>query len=423
MAQADVWPPFLAPGVCLATAIEGLERTQWLPRAELVAAQALQLERLLRHAREHVPYYARHEPPILTKRQLREHGAQLRARRIPPAELPVTTVKTSGSTGLAVEVLSTASTRHAWDALTLREHLWQQRDFRGRLGVMRYLAPERRKPGGTDVPGWGNPVAQLHRTGAGSVIHVGFPIAALVAWLARFDPHVLLTYPSVLAQLLEHPKPGSLAEVRCMAEPLDAALVERVRASWGVRCTQVYSANEVGVIAFQCREHGRLHVQEENLRVEVLDGDGAPCATGATGRVVVTDLHNLAQPLIRYELGDYATVGAPCACGRGLAVLDDVRGRVRNLARAPDGTRFWPVALGRVWAVDAVRQAQYVQVAPDRIELRVVVERALDAGGRERVAQKAREALGHPFAIDVIEVDAIARGPTGKFEEFLSLLD
>lgn len=445
------WPGFLRPEASLSEAVAGLEATQWQSRAQIAVAQQGQLIELLRHALQHCPFHQRlgasgralidaslpeaermamfpqrwRELPLLSKPELREHLTGLTARRIPPTHLPVDRVQTSGSTGTAVSVLSTAATRHAWQALSLREHLWQRRDFHQRLGVMRYLPPERRHPLGSDMPSWGNPVTQLHPTGAGSVIHVGYPVAQLITWLRRFDPQILLTYPSVLAQLLDElaQRPPALLEVRCMAEPLDVALEQRVERQWGVRCSDVYSANEVGVIAFRCHEYARLHVQSENLLVEVLDAFGQPCRTGETGRVVVTDLHNMALPLIRYELGDYATLGEECSCGRGLPVLDRICGRVRNLARAPDGQRFWPVALGRIWAVDAVRQAQYVQLSAERIQLRVVCARALSEGERASVADKAREALGHPYAIDVLEVDSIARGPSGKFEEFMTLLD
>jgi phenylacetate-coenzyme A ligase PaaK-like adenylate-forming protein len=61
--------------------------------------------------------------------------------------------------------------------------------------------------------------------------------------------------------------------------------------------------------------------------VEVLDEEGRPCAPGETGRVVATSLNNFAMPLIRYETGDTAEVGAPCPCGRGLPVLTRIMGR------------------------------------------------------------------------------------------------
>jgi phenylacetate-CoA ligase len=59
----------------------------------------------------------------------------------------------------------------------------------------------------------------------------------------------------------------------------------------------------------------------------VLDQRGNPRGPGEVGRVVVTPLNNFAMPLIRYELGDTAEVGAPCACGRGLPVLTRILDR------------------------------------------------------------------------------------------------
>jgi len=63
------------------------------------------------------------------------------------------------------------------------------------------------------------------------------------------------------------------------------------------------------------------------------------CA-GQVGRVVVTDLHNFATPLIRYDLGDYAEMADTCPCGRGLPALKRIMGRRRNMVRLPDGRSF-----------------------------------------------------------------------------------
>lgn len=59
---------------------------------------------------------------------------------------------------------------------------------------------------------------------------------------------------------------------------------------------------------------------------EAMREDGTPSAPDETGRVLVTPLHNLAMPLIRYDIGGAAEVGAPCPCGRGLPVLTRILG-------------------------------------------------------------------------------------------------
>jgi phenylacetate-CoA ligase len=112
-----------------------------------------------------------------------------------------------------------------------------------------------------------------------------------------------------------------------VGEPVTAALRDIVRQAWDVPLKDSYSCEEAGYLAMQCPEQEVLHVQSENLLLEVVGNDGRPCVPGEAGRVLVTSLHNFATPLIRYELGDLAEVGAPCACGRGLPVIARVLGR------------------------------------------------------------------------------------------------
>jgi len=269
-------------------------------------------------------------------------------------------------------------------------------------------------------------VSEVRATGPASIISIGSPVEELITWLRRFDPHYLLTYPSVGVALFEalgaSGRTPALEDIRFMSEPLDAEFEAALTRDWGVRVMDLYSANEVGHIAFRCRERGKLHVQSEAVLVEVLREDGSTCGPGDTGRMVVTALHNRATPLIRYELGDYATVGTPCRCGRMHPVLERIQGRVRNLLRLPDGRRSWPTGLGRLRHVPVIAQAQYVQIEPDAIELRIVAGRELTADERAAVTDLARSTLGFPFRIDILRVAEIPRGPTGKFEEFLSLL-
>ena len=83
-------------------------------------------------------------------------------------------------------------------------------------------------------------------------------------------------------------------------------------------------------------------MQNENIVLEIVDNQHRPCKQGEVGRVVITALHNFATPLLRYDLGDFAEFGAPCRCGRGLAVIRRILGRIRNRIRLPDGSSRFP---------------------------------------------------------------------------------
>jgi phenylacetate-CoA ligase len=121
-----------------------------------------------------------------------------------------------------------------------------------------------------------------------------------------------------------------LREVRTSGEPVGATTRQLCRDAWNVPVTDVYAAAEAGCIALQCPGSEHYHVQSESVLVEVLDGWNRACAPGTVGRVVVTTLQNFAMPLVRYDIGDLAEVGAPCPCGRGLPVLTRIAGRVRD---------------------------------------------------------------------------------------------
>lgn len=443
------WPPYLAsPPAELRDVMRGLAASERWSATELAAGTQSQLKLLLEWAANNVPYYQRTgslmaalkilrrspgrfeeqwlQLPLLAKETLRSAGPALNAPAVPHPHLPFTVVSTSGSTGIPVEVRTTKVTRTVWNALAVREHLWQQRDFLKRLGVIRSFKPAAGMQHGIDNANWGPPVAQIYRTGPASVVHVKQPVEVLIEWLRRFDPHYLLTYPSVAAALFDALGPGgrtpSLEEIRLMSEPVDVEFESDLKSAWGVRISDIYSCNENGKIAMRCREHDNLHVQSEGIFVEILNERGERCAPGESGQVVLTSLHNLATPLIRYQIGDYATVGEPCGCGRVAPVLRQVLGRVKHMAMSPDGHRYYPVALWKIRAVKPVRQSQWVQTARDAIELRVVLDRPLTAAETLQAIDVVRLTLGFPYQVTVVAMDEIARGPTGKFQEFLSLL-
>jgi phenylacetate-CoA ligase len=155
--------------------------------------------------------------------------------------------------------------------------------------------------------------------------------------------------------------------------------------------------------------------------VEVLDADGAPSGEGQTGRLVITDLRNLAMPLIRYDIGDYGEVGPPCPCGRGLPTLARILGRERNLILMPDGTRNWPVfGIHKFHEVAPVTQYQFIQHSRDTLEFRLVTARPLSKEEEDRLSAIVLDTIGHHFLLQFTYFDERIPIPkSGKFEEFI----
>jgi len=140
---------------------------------------------------------------------------------------------------------------------------------------------------------------------------------------------------------------------------------------FGGQILSFYSSKEAHLMAYQCVAGHHLHINEEIVLVEILGNDGNPVQSGLPGRVVVTNLLNWAQPLIRYEHGDLAVEkeGA-CACGRSLRSLEKVVGRQTDMFRFSDGKVVAFAFPENVKAALNIKTWQVAQIGPMLLEVR-----------------------------------------------------
>jgi phenylacetate-CoA ligase len=303
-----------------------------------------------------------------------------------------------------------------WMAITMRDHLWHERDFRQPFCSIRANFAEI-----VLCRDWGPPVNWLFPSGLLLGIPVVTDVDRQIELVREFKPRTLLVYPSNLAAIMRRDSAlPSVREIATIGETLSPPIRDEARSRFGA-VVDTYSSQELGTIAIQCPDSPLYHVMAENLIVEVLNEDGSACREGETGRVVVTDLRNFATPLVRYDLGDVAQVGPPCTCGRGLPTLRRIAGRERNLIMMPDGTRHWPlVGFCYFREIAPVLQYQFIQQDRETIELRLVTERPLTGEEEAGLAARVQNTLGFPFAVHFSYFEGrIPAAADGKFEEFI----
>ena len=226
------------------------------------------------------------------------------------------------------------------------------------------------------------------------------PTARLVAELNGYQPAFLASYPSVLALLAAERDAGRLdiepALVWSGGEHLADGARAAIETSFGCRVMNEYGASECLSIAFGCRE-GWLHVNSEWVIVEPVDALGGPAAPGVLSHsVLLTNLANRAQPIIRYDLGDRVTMSpTPCACGNPRpAIRVEGRSDATLEMRAPNGdrVRLAPLALSTVVEEAAgEHRFQIAQTAPDRLVVRF--EPSAGEAHRARIWRLASRAL------------------------------
>ncbi|MHB1200677.1 MAG: phenylacetate--CoA ligase family protein [Polaromonas sp.] len=157
------------------------------------------------------------------------------------------------------------------------------------------------------------------------------PTDALVQALNTFAPTVLVTYPTAAALLADEAVNGRLhvnvREVWTGGETLSPVVRKGVQQELGCTVRNSYGASEFLAMGWECT-HGHLHVNADWLILEPVDEHYRMVPAGQPSyTVLLTNLANTVQPLIRYDLGDQITMhGEGCACGSTLPVIE-VQGR------------------------------------------------------------------------------------------------
>lgn len=439
-----VWPALPSGhGAAVLALIRQLDETQWWSPEALEAQQFRQLSILVEHAWRTVPYYRSRleaagyspgravDPGLwrrvdpLTRAEAQAAGPGLNSDDVPKKFGQIGEKSTSGSTGQPLVVRKTELDQLFWSAFTLRDHLWQERDFsRSFAAIRRFPDGVARYPEGAKGATWDAGTKVTYRTGPAYGLTIFSSVAEQAEWLSRIDPAYLLSYPSNLAALAEHCRardivlPG-LRLVGTFGELVSAETREIVREVWGRELADVYSSQEVGYLALQCPQAAHYHVQSEGVLLEVVNESGEPCGPGEIGRVLITSLHAFGTLLLRYELGDYAEVGEPCSCGRGLPVLNRIVGRVRNMLVLPNGDRYWPAfGMRKLVKIAPVKQILFVQTTLDTIEINLSVFEPLSPEQEEALRQHLQRLLPQPFNFLFKYHDELPRSQGGKQEDF-----
>ena len=426
--------------------LEYLRASEWSSPGELAAIQAAELGRLLRHAYAHVPLYRERfdaagvSPddirtpadlallPLLTRANAQEAGPRRRS-LAPP--FPTIAKRTSGSTGQPLEFAYDEESEWWRQAVRMRGYGWagyRQGDRTLHLWGFRPAAAGKSLSWRIVDRIWVSTDRMLrHEYWADSNLRSAEHFARVVALIRRKRPRTIVCYAQGGAELARYvvatgARTWGTIPVLCGAEKLFPDDRRSLEEAFGQAIFETYGNREVMLIATECELHRGLHVQAENVVVEVVVRDEAagserPARPGEVGEVVLTDLHNLGMPFIRYVVGDLATAadGTPCPCGRGLPMLADVVGRTADTLVDGNGQEVGGMALMTLFVelASVVRQYQAVQRRDRSITLRLVATTAFDAVARARIAEHCQHYLpGIPVSVEL--VDEIPLAPSGK---------
>jgi phenylacetate-coenzyme A ligase PaaK-like adenylate-forming protein len=265
------------------------------------------------------------------------------------------------------------------------------------------------------------------------VFSVQQPLPSLMQALEEFDPGIITCYPSAAALLAEQQAAGRLrlrpAVFETGGESTTPAVRGLLRAAWGRAVHDVYAASEFDPLAFGCGE-GWLHVNSDWAVLEPVELDGSPTPKGTRSHtVLLTNLANRVQPLIRYDLGDSVVERPdPCPCGNPLQAIR-VSGRRDDplLFRTAEGARVVVVAPALATLLQStpgVQRSQLIRTSADTLLLRLDVRPGADLGATwEEATSRLRDYL-HRQGLPDVQVQRASDPPerdrrSGKFQQIL----
>jgi len=422
--------------------LQFLEESQWWSSQELQEFQANKLKRLLDFAYARNPFYRRRfqeagiapnsikdfqdlkRIPVLTKEDVTHSLQELRS--IGFGEKDLRRDKTSGSTG---KNLHFYFDRNSWDwrtAAVWRNKGWYNLHFGDPCIVL-----------------WGSPIGEtfserLHLQLRNALLRERLissyrldhqSLTEAVVRLTRKKPKALIGYVSALDVLAKFIEANQIGDVQIdaivpAAETLFDYQRDLFERAFHGKVFNRYGCHEFTGIAHECAAHMGMHINAENLFVEVLR-DGKSANPEELGEIVITDLENYGMPFIRYQIDDLGALsGELCRCGRGLPLLSSVEGRVYDLVRCPNGavqTGTFFCKLTR--SVSGIDEFQVIQESLEKIRLRLVTNKAFDSSSKLYFTKMIQGSCGAPMEVHFDFVKEIEPLKSGKRRYIVSLID
>lgn len=416
-------------------ALGEITREQWRSEEEWEAYQVDKLLDILAEARRNVPFYADYpciSPgmslrdtlrglPIVEKDLVRERPSLFQSRRM--SSLDTVAFRTSGTTGAPLKMIHTFTSHSiGWASM---ERLW-------RAAGVRYGDRRVSFTGNMVVPRLSSsgPYGRHDRANARmlmSVYHLGSKtVDAYLEEISDFRPDFMDGYPSAMVvcakRLLERGETIPMTACFPTAEMLsddDRTTIER---AFQTRVYNQYGSAEGLAMIAECPA-GSLHIYPEVGIAEVIRSDGTWADNGEEGELVLTTLNNIAMPLIRYRIGDFAVVAdvsEPCPCGRSMPRVKRLIGRQDDTVVTRDGRRIGLLNFNVFKLATGIAASQIVQESVDRFVVRIVRAEGFTDKVTEGVVIALKARVGADVSVAVEYCDEIPRSSNGKIRAVIS---
>ena len=254
-------------------------------------------------------------------------------------------------------------------------------------------------------------------------------VQRLVHKVNKFKPRIIEGYAESLNMISLFSKSKSVWSPKAIlssAQELTDSTRDNIERIFQTKVLNKYGAREFSGIAYECTSQKGMHVLMESYIVEILK-NGRHAEPGETGEVFITDLNNSVFPMIRYRIGDLASVSSnfgKCACGRYTTRITKIVGRTQGLIVGMNGVLVPGTFFSHLFKdfSDYIASYQIYQNAKSQITLRLIPTLSYDENMSATLISLLRRTLGDQTEIDIDIVADIPLGATGKRQSVVSEL-
>lgn len=430
--------------------VRDFRKSQWLSADELHRIQLVRMKKLVRQAFLHTRYYrelakqigAQPEDirsfddfskiPVLPKSALQERLPDLLADNVPAGD--IYRGLTSGSSGQPTEYyqqVSNSNLRHAAGQrlMEMAGHDYGKRIFLIWRAVTDSLDPGQGDRQAKDTRPWpvrlkvalynkfaiDNPIRRFDPSLLGEA-----ELESMSAEYQSFKPHLIVSYVNSLYQFAHYLADHGGTDIRPEAivvssetlYPHQRTLIEEV---FGCKVFNRYGLQETGMVAIECPVGSGMHISQEILHLEY-----EPTVNNDT-QIIITDLINHAMPLLRYETGDRGVPDpSPCPCGRGLARIQEIEGRIIELLPTSDGRLVNGQVFATFHSIKGIRQYQVVQKTTSHMRVKLATNSEFKEQNVEPIVTTIRQAFGPDTRVDFEYLEEIPFTRGGKYKLVVS---
>ena len=184
--------------------------------------------------------------------------------------------------------------------------------------------------------GLGDLIARAVERLGGIPIRAGFgqTFGEMLDLLKETQPETYIGFPVTLLSLIRlWGEQFPIKRALVSGDACPKGVMEELEMALGSKLYPHYGSRECGLGgAVTCPAFEGMHLRENHILPEIIDGQGNAVPDGEFGELVITTIGADAMPLIRYRTGDYTRILPQCKCGGITKRLDTVSRREGELS-------------------------------------------------------------------------------------------